>query len=68
MIFPVPLRYIPLELWNRMKALTVESITPALSKWLDKTDIKAVIERRDKMQKMVDDLVKKYGADNVFLR
>jgi len=68
MIFPVPLRYIPLELWNRMKALTVESITPALSKWLDKTDIKAVIERRDKMQKMVDDLVKKYGADSVFLR
>ena len=39
MIFPVPLRYIPLELWNRMKALTVESITPALSKWLDKPDI-----------------------------
>jgi hypothetical protein len=27
-----------------------------------------VIQRRDKMQKMVDDLVKKYGADSVFLR
>jgi N-methylhydantoinase B/oxoprolinase/acetone carboxylase alpha subunit len=51
-----------------MKALTVESITPALGKWLDKTDIKAVIERRDKMQKMIDDLVKKYGADNVFIK
>jgi len=68
MTCPVPLRYIPEDLWNRMKALTVESITPPLSKWLDKNDIKAIIQRRDKMAKMVDDLVKKYGADHVFIK
>jgi hypothetical protein len=67
MIFALPLRHIPLDLWNRMKALTVESITPALSPWLGKGEIKAIFTRRDKMQKMIDDLVKKYGADDVFL-
>jgi hypothetical protein len=68
MIFPVPLRYIPTDLWNEMKSLTVESMTPALSPWLAKGDIKAIIQRRDKMEKMVDDLVKKYGAENVFVK
>jgi hypothetical protein len=68
LIFPVPLRYIPEQLWNRIKALTIESLTPALSPWLDKGDIKGIITRRDKIQKMVDDLVKKYGADSVFLK
>lgn len=63
----LPLRYIPRDLWNRMKELTAESITPALSPWLGKGDIKAVIQRRDKMQKVIDDLVKKYGASDVFL-
>jgi N-methylhydantoinase B/oxoprolinase/acetone carboxylase alpha subunit len=64
----VPLRYIPTDLWNEMKSLTVESMTPALSPWLAKGDIKAIIQRRDKMEKMVDDLVKKYGAENVFVK
>lgn len=63
-----PLRYIDPDLWNRMKTLTIESLTQAVGQWLDKEAIKAVIQRRDKMQKMVDDLVKKYGAGNVFVK
>jgi len=63
-----PLRYIDADLWDRMKALTIESLTQAVGKWLDKDAIKAVIQRRDKMQKAIDDLVKKYGAANVFVK
>jgi hypothetical protein len=51
-----------------MKALTIESLTQAVGKWLDKDCIKAVIQRRDKMQKAIDDLVKKYGGANVFVK
>jgi hypothetical protein len=37
------------ELWDKMKALTVESLTPVLSPWIGKSEIKAVIQRRDAM-------------------
>jgi hypothetical protein len=63
-----PLRYIDPDLWDRMKAITLDSLTQSVGKWLDKDAIKAVIQRRDKMQKMIDDLVKKYGAANVFVK
>jgi hypothetical protein len=63
-----PLREIEPALWDQMKALTIESLTAAVGKWLDKGDIKAIIQRRDKMQKAIDDLVKKFGADKVFIK
>lgn len=63
-----PLRHVEPVLWDQMKALTIESLTAAVGKWLDKGDIKAIIQRRDKMQKSIDDLIKKYGADNVFIK
>lgn len=37
------------ELWDKMKALTVESLTPLLSPWIGKGEIKALIQRRDAM-------------------
>ncbi len=36
-------------LWDKMKALTVESLTPVLSPWIGKGEIKALIQRRDAM-------------------
>lgn len=36
-------------LWDKMKALTVENLTPVLSPWMGKGEIKAVIQRRDAM-------------------
>ncbi len=37
------------ELWDKMKALTIESLTPVLGPWIGKGEIKAVIQRRDAM-------------------
>jgi hypothetical protein len=56
------------ELWQRMKALTVESLTPALKKWMANRDIRAIIERRDRMQSVIDKLVATKGEAAVFVR
>ncbi|MBK5296448.1 MAG: hypothetical protein JJE40_04755 [Vicinamibacteria bacterium] len=45
------------ELWDKMKALTVESLTPLLSPWIGKGEIKAVIQRRDVMAADYDKLM-----------
>jgi hypothetical protein len=45
------------ELWEKMKALDEASITAAAGNWLDKGQIKAVLQRRDKMQEVVDKLL-----------
>ena len=59
---------IDLELWERMKALTVESLTPVLEKWLGKTEIKAIIERRNRMQAVIDKLVAAQSEAAVFVK
>ncbi len=44
------------ELWDKMKALDEPGLTAALGAWLGKGEIKAMLQRRDKMQKMFDKL------------
>ena len=56
------------ELWDRMKTLTVESLTPALEKWIGGREIRAIIERRDRMQAVIDKLVDTKGEAAVFVR
>lgn len=56
------------ELWERMKALTVESLTPPLKKWIGNREIRAIIERRDRMQTVIDKLVATKGEAAVFVR
>ena len=56
------------ELWDRMKTLTVESLTPALEKWIGKREIGAIIERRDRIQGVIDKLVAAKGEAAVFVR
>lgn len=56
------------ELWDRMKALTVESLTPVLEKWIGNREIRAIIERRDRMQGVIDKLVAAKGAAAVFVQ
>ena len=56
------------ELWDRMKTLTVESLTPALEKWIGKGEIRAMIERRDRLQGVIDKLVAAKGEAAVFVR
>lgn len=47
------------ELWDKMKALDEASLTAAVGHWLDKREIKGILERRNKMQQVVDKLLKK---------
>lgn len=46
-------------LWGRMRALTSEGLTRDLSRWLGPREIKAILERRDRMQAKIDRLVGK---------
>ena len=48
---------VDVELWEKMKALDEASLTAATGNWLDKGQIKAVLQRRDKLQEVVDKLL-----------
>jgi len=56
------------ELWDKMKALTVESLTAALTPWVGKGEIKAILARREKMQQQFDKLIAEKGEAAVVLR
>jgi hypothetical protein len=60
--------HIEAQLWERMKALTVESLTAALKPWLGKGQIKAILERRDQMQQQFAELIAEKGEATVVLR
>ncbi len=55
-------------LWEKMKALTEESLTAAVGQWMGKGEIRALIERRDRMQQAIDKLVKEKGEAAVFIK
>src|SRR6478736_4723632 len=55
------------DLWARMRALDEPTIQSTLGKWLVRGGAKTLIQRRDKMQQIIDALVKAQGADNVFI-
>ena len=53
------------KLWEKMQALTLESLDRDLGKWVGEGERKAMLVRRDLMAKAIDELVKKRG-DSVF--
>jgi hypothetical protein len=55
-------------LWDRMKALTEEQLTAAVGQWLDKGQIRAILQRRDRMQSEIEKLVKDKGEAAVIVR
>lgn len=55
-------------LWERMKGLDEPSLTAAIGSWIGKGEIRAILARRDKMQKLIDELVKAEGEANVFVK
>jgi len=67
---PHKLMTVDAALWDRMKALDEAKLTAAVGKWLDKGEIKAILERRDKIAQDIDKLVKSTpgGADAVFFK
>ena len=56
------------DLWTKMKGLTEASLTTALGAWLGKNEVRSIIQRRDRMQEILNDLVKKHGEASVFMR
>jgi hypothetical protein len=55
------------DLWERMQALTPESLTKAVGGWLDQDAIAAIIARRDVMAREVDKLIAKKGRPLVLI-
>jgi hypothetical protein len=51
-----------------MEALTEESLNAALGEWIGKREIKAMLERRDKMREIIAQLVKDKGEANVMVK
>ena len=46
------------ELWDKMKALDEATLSAAIGSWVGKAEIRAILQRRDKMQQVVDKLRK----------
>jgi hypothetical protein len=56
------------ELWERMKGLTAESLTAALGKWMGGREVRAILERRDRMETVIAKLVAANGESAVFVQ
>jgi hypothetical protein len=61
------LLFVDAELWERMQALTMETIQPGLRKWMSKGMLYALLQRRDRMKKEIDALVAARGP-SIWLR
>jgi hypothetical protein len=52
------MKRIDTELWAKMDALTEESLQAAVGEWIGKREIRALLERRDKIREIIAGLVK----------
>jgi hypothetical protein len=62
-----PIATVDRALWERMEALTPESVAASLDQWLTKDEQHALIARRDRMRQVIAKLVKEKGEARVFL-
>jgi len=56
------------ELWDRMKALTEADLMPLLGKLMDRGQVRAILQRRDRLQEIVDAAIKTHGETHVFMK
>jgi hypothetical protein len=56
------------ELWDRMAALTEDSLTAAVGTWLGRREIRALLQRRDLMKRTIEKMVADRGEADVFAR
>jgi hypothetical protein len=59
--------FVDAELWDRMQALTMETMQPTLGKWVSKGMLYAVLDRRNRMKKEIDKLLAARGP-SIWLR
>ena len=57
-----------LQLWEAMKNLEENEVTEALSPYLSQFEIKALMKRRDKLLKLIDQTIKKKGQSEVIFK
>ena len=56
------------DLWERFEALDEPTLTAALGEWLSGGEIRAILERRDKMAEEIGGMVAERGEAAVFVR
>jgi hypothetical protein len=54
------------QLWEKFRALDEMTLQAAVGKWMGRSELRAILERRDRMQKEIDRMVAARGA-SVFL-
>jgi hypothetical protein len=59
--------FVDVELWDRMQALTMDTMQPTVGKWVSKGMLYAVLDRRNRMKKEVDKLLAARGP-SIWLR
>lgn len=64
---PVKLEKIEARLWGRMGVLTQESLAAALGAYLEGNQLRAILDRRERMKQEIDKLVAAQGASKVFV-
>lgn len=64
--FAKPL-FIDPVLWDKMQALTLETLQPAIGKWVSKGMLYAMLDRRNRMKREIDKLLEKRGP-SIWLR
>jgi hypothetical protein len=64
---PVSMVRVDRELWDRMLALDEATLTAVIGKWVNGSDLRAILKRRDKMKAAIDRMVKARGEAAVFV-
>jgi hypothetical protein len=64
---PQTIDHVDSSLWARIEALDEASLTSTVGAWLNKSQIKSMLARRDKMAANIDALVKKSGRAAIFV-
>ncbi len=65
---PTKFTHVDRALWARMQALDAAELKAAVGQWVDDRAINAMLERRNRMAKAIDKLVKDNGADKVYIQ
>ena len=58
-------KHVDMPLWEKMQALTEPELTEAIGRWVGKAEIRAMLERRKKMQQLFDKLIAEKGNSTI---
>ena len=67
-IWCIEMQHIDAPLWARMQQLTEETLTATAGKWIGKSEILAILDRRKRMQAQIEQVVRATSEAQVFIR